>query len=274
MSRNFELMQKAQERGEAFSDIEGTELLTIPSLETRPTRRHWLGGIYTQPLGERTAADVEILNLVNNVFLAPERVPGLEGTGQAARLVVFSEMEASGSSSDICARAAEILAAHVRNRVCLVDANICSPSFHERYGLGNAAGLLNTLAHPEPIGAFLHQVGDSNLWLMPCGSTHDSSKELDFAHWPARVAELRREFDFVLMNAPAIDAHSAVLLLGQLADGLVLVIEANITRRDTAQKVKQDLELAGICLLGAILNNRTFPVPDSLYRYLRTTAGF
>jgi Mrp family chromosome partitioning ATPase len=59
-----------------------------------------------------------------------------------------------------------------------------------------------------------------------------------------------------------------------LADGLVLVIEANITRRETAQKIKQDLELVGVCLVGAVLNNRTFPIPDSLYRHLQTTVRF
>jgi Mrp family chromosome partitioning ATPase len=54
-------------------------------------------------------------------------------------------------------------------------------------------------------------------------------------------------------------------MIGRLADGVVLVIEAHATRREAARKVKESLEAANVRLLGAVLNKRTFPIPEVLY---------
>jgi len=45
-----------------------------------------------------------------------------------------------------------------------------------------------------------------------------------------------------------------------------LVVEANLTRREVARKAKESLESANVRLLGAVLNNRTFPIPETIYR--------
>jgi Mrp family chromosome partitioning ATPase len=56
------------------------------------------------------------------------------------------------------------------------------------------------------------------------------------------------------------------MALGKLADGFVLVLEANSTRREAAMRVTESLSQAQIRVLGAVLNKRTFPIPESLYR--------
>jgi len=49
---------------------------------------------------------------------------------------------------------------------------------------------------------------------------------------------------------------------------LVLVLEANSTRKEAALMVMESLHAAQIKVLGAVLNKRTFPIPESLYRRL------
>jgi Mrp family chromosome partitioning ATPase len=58
------------------------------------------------------------------------------------------------------------------------------------------------------------------------------------------------------------------MLLSRWTDGVVLVLEANATRRDAARRVKEILDAANVSVLGVVLNNRTFPIPDVLYRRL------
>jgi len=53
--------------------------------------------------------------------------------------------------------------------------------------------------------------------------------------------------------------------LGQLADGVVLIVSANSTREEAGRKAKESLEMAGSRLLGAVLNNRTYPIPQPIY---------
>ncbi len=80
--------------------------------------------------------------------------------------------------------------------------------------------------------------------------------------------ELRSEFDYVLIDAPPVNLYADAIILGGLADGAILVLESDVTRREAARKAKETLEGAEVRLLGAILNKRTFPIPESIYRKL------
>jgi Mrp family chromosome partitioning ATPase len=125
------------------------------------------------------------------------------------------------------------------------------------------------MINPDSIKDFAVPVAGGNLWLMPPGSTAVEAPGL-FAsdRWYSRLAELKEEFDYVLIDAPPVSMYADPILLGQKADGVILVVEANSTRRETARVAKQTLEDARVKLLGSILNNRTFPIPEALYRKL------
>ena len=47
-----------------------------------------------------------------------------------------------------------------------------------------------------------------------------------------------------------------------------MVLEANSTRREAALRVAEGLRAKQVRVLGAVLNKRTFPIPDSLYHRL------
>jgi hypothetical protein len=46
------------------------------------------------------------------------------------------------------------------------------------------------------------------------------------------------------------------------------LLEANSSGRDAAQRAKFGLEATNVRLLRAVLNNRTFPIPEAIYRKL------
>jgi Mrp family chromosome partitioning ATPase len=56
--------------------------------------------------------------------------------------------------------------------------------------------------------------------------------------------------------------------IGRASDGLVLVLTANKTRRLVAAQVRDQLTKAQVPLLGTVLAERRFPVPQGLYRSL------
>ena len=56
--------------------------------------------------------------------------------------------------------------------------------------------------------------------------------------------------------------------LGQLSDGLVLILEADSTRREAASVVADTLRSANVNILAAVLNKRSFPIPDAIYKRL------
>jgi len=252
MSRNFELMQQAGQ----VSHVASPQAVT-------PTAASGTGN--TRPHGIRLDFDQiaceEALRLVQRIFLLQTQKP--------PRLAVFAAIDKGSGCSEICAQVAETLARNVRGSVCLVEANFRSPSLPQLFGTTNHFGLTEALLRDGPIRSFAKPLHTENLWLLSCGSVAgDSPSLLNSDRIKARFDELRREFDYVLVDAPPLSPYADAMTLGQLADGLIMVLEANSTRREAALRVAENLSGAQIRVLAAVLNKRTFPIPESLYHRL------
>jgi len=80
-----------------------------------------------------------------------------------------------------------------------------------------------------------------------------------------RIQELRGGFEYVLIDAPAVSLYSDAMVLGQAADGVALVIAEQDTRKENARHAVDELGKANVRVLGAVMNKRTFPIPQKLY---------
>ena len=84
----------------------------------------------------------------------------------------------------------------------------------------------------------------------------------------SNLLRLSKQFSHVIVGAPPLGPDITASVLGRALDGVVLVVEANSTRRISARNAKEMLEAANVRLLGTVLNNRTFPIPEKVYRRL------
>lgn len=249
MSRNFELLSKVYKQRSAGSSLLDRAAPAIP--------------LESASLQQRTASD-ELRKLVRRVFLFPE-------SDVAPRLVLFAAVDQdSGNPHNwICARVAEMLVDLVTVPICVVDANIHSPSLHQYFGMGNDKGLADAPSESKCMHDLALPLPGQNLWLIPAGSADPSFQNVSAASSLRSIApELRAGFGFVLINGPPMNLSDEALLLGQLADGIVLLVEAHSTRREAAARAGESLEAANIKLLGVVLTERSYPVPDTLYRLL------
>ena len=243
MSKGIEIM------GQASRHQGSSDLFTRPAVSTDGR------------VGLEMLTREEVNKLVQRLFLFPGP--------DRPRAVVFSGLEHGNGCSWICARASESLVAQGADSVCLVDTNLRSPSLHQYFAVDNIVGLAEAVLQTGSIRNFVQRIPGSNLWLLTCGfHTLDPHSLLSSDRLRSRILELRSEFDHVLIDAPPIGHYADATLLGQLADGVVLVVEANSTRRETTRRAKENLEAASVRLLGAVLNKRTFPIPEFLYRRL------
>lgn len=203
----------------------------------------------------------EEIKLVQRVFLTADLT--------ARRAVLFAGVERENGCAGVCLRAGETLARLEPHPVCVVDANLRAPALPGAGDRANGHGLAAALAHTGPVVTFACRTTPDNLWLMPSGS---ASSDPDLLLTPDRVRprmqELSGAFDRVLVIAPPINLYAESLALSQLVDGVVLVLEAHTTRREIVRDVKTRLEALDVPLLGVVLNNRTFPIPDPVYRLL------
>lgn len=197
----------------------------------------------------------ELLALAQAIFLS--------GHNDAPHEVLLCGVDRSSTSTEICLDLGRILAANSAKPVCLIDANFSSRQLAQ---LANARGS-HSVRDQDQDGC---TVIGTHLWLADLGEP--GKAQLSALGSPdalrQRLAELRKRFDFLLIDAPGANAGGEAAMLGQIVEGVILVIEANSTRKVAALRAKQNFEALNVPILGSILNNRTFPIPEKLYRKL------
>lgn len=271
MSRNFELLQNIGKEEEYFQPerVLTEEKVPTPNPLADPAPEMFAPA--PAPAQPAAAAPLqfamdgsqlaELTKLVQRIFL----LPGSEYN----HTVVFTSSDPGDGCSWICARVGELLASQVTGTVCLVDANLRTPTLHEQFGVSNHHGLSDALRQSGSIRGYVSQLSRRNLALVSCGSESASAQSMVTSdRMRMRLNELRSEFDYVLVDCPSMVDSNEAVSLGSVADGVVLVLKANATRKDRARTAVRDLQNAKVKVLGAVLNQRTFPIPDNIYNKL------
>jgi hypothetical protein len=171
------------------------------------------------------------------------------------RHVGCAASEAGPANGQLCLSVAHALAASGRYDVGVIDA-VALP----------APPSGNSGSPDEPPEPQQCQIA-SRLWHVPCRSWLQDEIAVSVSEESfTRLGEIASQFDFAIVSCPPVSPLT--LKLGLACDGLVLVLTANTTRRLAAQQMKLRLEKAGVALLGTVLTERRFPVPEGLYRKL------
>jgi capsular exopolysaccharide synthesis family protein len=257
MSKNFELLQQAEQARDADLTLFTPEAepqsgaavsVAFNSHSSAPEARSAL--LQTDDVSRE-----EIKKLVQRLFLLPD----------AVHSVVFAGIDSGTGCSWMTARVADILATQVRGRVCVVDANFRAPTLHTIFSVANTYGFTDALSQSSSLKQCASCL-TPNLYLLSCGSVTANGQALLSADLlRSRLAELRSEFEYILIDTPALSICADPIAIAHFADGIALVLEADVTRRETTRKAAQDLEAANVRVLGTVLNKRRFPIPQSLY---------
>ena len=236
----------------------------LPEL-IREKTRNW--GQQVRRRYKERRSDLESISREEEIKLVHRIFPA--GGQCSPQIVLFSAVESDAGCASISIRTAEILAGRGDGSVCVVDANFQLSCLHHYFGIDNSKGLAEAVLGSLPIQDFLQKHPEANLWILPCGA---AAGQLRFSgvndRLRSRMAELRGQFKYVVIHSSPLDLDSASMLLSRWTDGVVMVVEADTTRRATARRMKQDLEAANVRILGVVLNNRTFSIPEVLYRRL------
>ena len=189
----------------------------------------------------------QIHALVQQLFFRPESRP--------VRHVGLATIEPSTATATLCLEVARALAAEDRYDVGLIDAYPDSVPLETQLQIPSP----NPAVATWPIAPRLWMVPRQS-WLPDAGGRRLTDRNL------SRLRELTTEFDFSILCCAPVSWLTASIV--QTCDGLVLVLTANKTRRLVAAQIKDHLSKAQVPLLGTVLAERRFPVPQGLYRSL------
>jgi Mrp family chromosome partitioning ATPase len=253
MSRNFELLRRAGWRQDYFEGLPGA---SAPAPE--PARR--------EPFSRRTRnlppANDPIANIVRKVFLEPRTSP--------ARIVTFIGISRRAGCTWTCVHAAKTLAKCVDGKICLVDVNFESPGISRYFSSGTSSGISDSLLEAKPAKNYAVRAGEGNVWYLPAGSQCQRAQMLSEGRQiESHLKSIAKEFDYVLIDTPALSSSPLVTATCRASDGAVLVIEPSGVSTAALARGRSVLAAARVQLFGVVLNQRVPTLPTVLDRLMR-----
>ena len=203
-------------------------------------------------------AHEQIRGLVRQVFFSSVTRP--------VRQVLFAAAEGSTDITYLCRRVGEALALEVKGSVAVLSQDV--RILEENRGKAvNPKVIQEDAVEPSesPVKDTARKA-KGNLWLLTESSKSRNPRVSTELY--SRLCALRAEFDYSIVESRLAGGSCEAAALGQLTDGIVLVLAAHKTRRAAALRFKETLETARTRILGSVLCERTFPIPDAIYRRL------
>jgi capsular exopolysaccharide synthesis family protein len=150
-------------------------------------------------------------------------------------------------------------------RALVIDSDLRRPCATDYLGIDAQRGLSEVLGGQLSLEDAIVRLEPAGLHLLPGGRPRDDVAELLSGPSYARIlSEVRRIFDYIIIDAPPLGIFTDANVLMQRADGGILVVRAGKTRYSTIDKLLDQMPKEK--LLGVVLN-RTEEQPEAASYY-------
>jgi len=144
--------------------------------------------------------------------------------------------------------------ARVGKRVLLMDADLRRPSLHKLLGADNAKGVSSVLVGESSLHDALITSDRDGMHLLPSGPIPPSPAELlSSPRMAALLEQLEHSYDLVVIDSAPILGLADSTELAALADGVMVVIEADRGRGGQLKNALRRLRGSNPIILGAVL---------------------
>jgi capsular exopolysaccharide synthesis family protein len=158
--------------------------------------------------------------------------------------------------------------AEAGGRVLIVDTDMRRPRLHRSFGVPNQTGISTVIVGKAKLEDAIKRTDVPNLDVLTCGPVPPNPSELLHTdRFGAVLADCTRLYDRIILDSPPTSAVTDPAVLGNLADGVVLVVKAGETTRDSALHARRQLLAAKARLFGVVVNAIDFSNPAYGYDY-------
>jgi succinoglycan biosynthesis transport protein ExoP len=189
-------------------------------------------------------------------------------TPSGAKAIALAGCRLGEGVSTAAALFAGQLAQRGEGPVLLIDANSVNPGLHTCFGTSLSPGLTDLGSNGYTAPACIQAASVENLDLLSAGNGGRGLTPSVLKTFSEVLPALRRKYRVIICDLPPLLENSPAVGIASVMDGVVLVVEAEKTRREVAAKVKESLLQADVKVLGVILNKRRFHIPRWLYKTL------
>jgi protein-tyrosine kinase len=252
MSRTYQALRKAE--------ADKQQILIPSGAETEPD-----GSISNSfHLREGAAGQVEYQKL--RVWLTNPA-----GRAQPLQTVMIVACRAGTGSTTTATLLARTLAEGKNFRVLIIDGNFRTSSLNRAFKVKNNGGFTEIVSAGAPFEAHIQPTDRQNLFVLTTGQISLLPAEVfEGKAIELLLDELKQKFDFIIFDAAPVIEFPDSYALAPKVDGIILVVGAEQTSIDEAQRAKRNIEQAGGRLLGVVLNRRKNHIPVRLRKFFHT----
>jgi len=182
-------------------------------------------------------------------------------------IMVTSATDSEGKTL-VSTNLATVLAHDLSSYALLVDADLRNPSLSRWFALHAGRGLSDYLTAGASIQELLVKTNVDKLTILPSGSFQANPVELiGSKKMEALVREMRERYSdrYIIFDSSPLLATTEPSVLTRLVDGIILVIRAGVTPRETVQQALATVEKEKV--LGIVLNDLEFESSGLTSRY-------
>jgi capsular exopolysaccharide synthesis family protein len=170
------------------------------------------------------------------------------------KVIVLTSPGPGEGKSTTCANLGVALAQAGKNTLIL-DCDLRKPVMHKFFGLRNLHGIVDVLAGERSLQESWKEPVE-RLKVVPVGTIPPNPTELlGTRRFSELLASFREEFDYVLVDAAPVGLVSDPAILATQGDGVLLVSDAQNTRKGAVRQAVRSLEAVGASVLGTVMNN-------------------
>lgn len=162
-----------------------------------------------------------------------------------------------------------IMACEVGKKVLVIDGNFRNPAVDSYLNIPADKGLSDLLADKADLNEVIFESGISNLFCICAGSTEINAVELlNSAKTENVLTKLKPQFDYIIIDTPAVIPYAEPRIIGKMSDGVILVVKAERTCREVVSRSQALLREVGAKLLGVVLTNIQYHIPEYIHKHL------
>lgn len=139
-------------------------------------------------------------------------------------------------------------------KVILVDCDLRKPSLHKKFKISNIVGLSDVMIGKEELVTAMHRY-NNNLVILTSGKIPPNPSEmLSSKAMTTLLDTLKQNFDYIILDTPPVQAVTDSQILATKADGTILVVRAERTKKDSVQSAINLLKKVNADIIGTVLN--------------------
>lgn len=167
-------------------------------------------------------------------------------------IVVTSSVAGEGKSTTSGNLA--IALAQSGNSVLLVDCDMRKPSIHKKFKISNAAGTAELLLRKKLFEEVANKYNE-NLTIITAGKIPPNPSEMLASRaMTAFIEEMKKEFKYIILDTPPLQAVTDAQVLSTKADGVLLIVRAGSTKREMVFNSVDLIKKVQGKVIGTVLN--------------------